>query len=39
MALSVISVAVFIGTRQPYAGILCFAVLIIKTWLIVKGKA
>ena len=39
MALSVLSVAVFIGTRQPYAGILCFAVLIIKTWLIVKGKA
>ena len=39
MALSVLSVAVFIGTRQPYAGILCFAVLVIKTWLIVKGKA
>ena len=39
MALSVLSVAVFIGTRQPYAGILCFAVLVIKTWLIVKGTA
>ena len=39
MALSVLSVAVFIGTRQPYAGLLCFAVLVIKTWLIVKGKA
>ena len=39
MALSVLSVAVFISTRQPYAGILCFAVLVIKTWLIVKGKA
>ena len=39
MALSVIGVGVFIGTRQPYAGIICFAVLVIKAWLIIKGKA
>ena len=39
MALSVISVGVFIGTRQPYAGIICFAILVIKAWLIIKGKA
>lgn len=39
MALSVISMGVFIGTRQPYAGIICFAVLVIKAWLIIKGKA
>ena len=39
MALSVISVAVFIGTRQPYAGILCFAILVIKAWLMIRGKA
>ena len=38
MALSVISVAVFIGTRQPYAGIICFSILVIKAWLIIKGK-
>ena len=38
MALSVTCVAVFIGTRQPYAGIICFSILVIKTWLIIKGK-
>ncbi len=38
MALSVISVGVFIGARQPYAGIICFSVLVIKAWLIIKGK-
>ena len=31
MALSVLGVAVFIAARQPYAGILCFALLVIKT--------
>ena len=38
MALSVTGVGVFIGARQPYAGIICFFVLVIKTWLMVKGK-
>lgn len=38
MALSVISVAVFIGTRQPYAGIICFSILVIKVWLIIKWE-
>ena len=38
MALSVITVGIFIGTRQPYAGITCFSILIIKTWLILKGN-
>ena len=31
MALSVLGVAVFIAARQPYAGLLCFALLVIKT--------
>ncbi len=38
MVLSVVIVGVFIGTRQPYAGIVCFALLVIKAWLIIKGK-
>lgn len=38
MALSVISVGVFIGTRQPYAGIICFSILVIKVWLIIKWE-
>ena len=38
MALSVAAVGIFIGTRQPYAGIICFAILVIKGWLIFKGK-
>ena len=38
MALSVISVGVFIGTRQPYAGIICFSILVIKAGLMIKGK-
>ena len=38
MALSVTGVGVFIGARQPYAGIVCFSILVIKTWLMVKGK-
>ena len=38
MALSVTGVGIFIGTRQPYAGIICFSILVIKTWLIIKGK-
>ena len=36
MVLSVLSVAVFIATRQPYAGILCFALLLIKSFGIMK---
>ncbi len=36
MVLSVLAVAVYIATRQPYAGILCFALLVIKTFGIMK---
>ena len=36
--LSIISVMIFIVTRQPYAGIVCFALLVIKGFLIVKVK-
>ena len=38
VGLSILSVTVFIVTRQPYAGILCFAFLVIKGFLIVKVK-
>lgn len=38
MMLSVASVGVFIGTRQPYAGIVCFSILVIKAWLMFKGN-
>ena len=34
--LSILSVMIFIVTRQPYAGIVCFALLVIKEFLIVK---
>lgn len=36
MILSVVSVMVFIVTRQPYAGIICFFLLVIKGFLIMK---
>ena len=36
-ALSVIAVFLFIITRQPYAGIMCFSILIIKGCLIFRG--
>ncbi len=36
MALSILAVAVFIAARQPYAGILCFALLVMKTLGIMK---
>ena len=36
MVLSVLAVAVFIAARQPYAGILCFALLVTKTFGIMK---
>ncbi len=39
MALSVAGAAVFIMTRQPYAGIICLAVLVIKGILIGRGKS
>lgn len=38
MALSVAAVGVFIAARQPYAGIVCFSILVIKTWLMIRGK-
>lgn len=38
MSLSIIDVLVFIMTRQPYAGVLCFALLVIKGFLMIKVK-
>lgn len=38
MVLSVIGAAVFILTRQPYAGIICLAMLVVKGLLIGKRK-
>ena len=38
IALSVIACLLFIITRQPYAGVFCFAILIIKGWLIFRRK-
>ena len=38
LALSVTGAAVFILTRQPYAGIICLAMLVVKGLLIGKGK-
>ena len=39
MGLSVVCAAVFILTRQPYAGIICLAILVAKGLLIGKGKS
>ena len=39
IALSVIACLLFIITRQPYAGIFCFAILIIKSWMLFRRKA
>ena len=39
MVLSVLAVSVFIAARQPYAGILCFALLVTKTFVIMKMEA
>ena len=36
--LSILTVIVFIATKQPYAGIVCFALLVIKGFLIIKVK-
>ena len=38
VALSILSVTVFIAARQPYAGIVCFALLVMKGFLIAKVK-
>ena len=38
LALSIIDVALFLATRQPYAGIICFAFLIVKAFLVFKSK-
>ena len=38
VVLSILSVTVFIVTRQPYVGIVCFAFLVIKGFLIAKVK-
>ncbi len=38
MALSVASVAAFIASRQPYAGIVCFALLVAKGFFVFQGK-
>ena len=38
VVLSILTVVVFITTRQPYAGIVCFAFLVIKGFLITKVK-
>ena len=37
MVLSIVSSAIFVLTRQPYAGITSLAVLVVKGWLIGKG--
>ena len=38
MVLSVACAAVFILTRQPYAGIICLAVLVVKGLMVARGK-
>ena len=38
IGLSILAVIVFIATRQPYTGIVCFAFLVIKGFLIAKTK-
>ena len=38
MVLSIMSAAIFVLTRQPYAGITSLAVLVVKGWLIGKGR-
>lgn len=38
MILSVVAVMVFIVSRQPYAGVICFALLTIKGYLVSQGK-
>ena len=38
IVLSVACTAVFILTRQPYAGIICLAVLVVKGFMVARGK-
>ena len=38
LVLSILMVIVFLATRQPYAGIVCFVFLLIKGFLIIKVK-
>ena len=38
VAISVLACLIFIVTRQPYPGVFCFAVLIIKGWLLIRRK-
>ena len=38
MVLSVAGAAVFIMTRQPYAGIICLGVLVVKGLMVARGK-
>ena len=38
IVLSILSVTIFIVTRQPYAGIFCFAFLVIKGFLLIKMR-
>ena len=38
IGLSILAVTVFIVTRQPYAGIVCFSFLVIKGFLIARTK-
>ena len=38
MMISVACAAVFILTRQPYAGIICLAVLVVKGFMVARGK-
>lgn len=38
MILSIIASAVFLLTRQPYPGLICFAALVIKGFLLLKAK-
>ena len=37
-ALSVLATMAFIATRQPYAGIVCFSLLVAKALLVAKGR-
>ena len=38
IVLSILAVMVFMAARQPYAGIVCFAFLVIKGFLLIKTK-
>ena len=38
LALSVIGVGIFICSRQPYAGIICFSILAVKAGMMMAGK-